>query len=325
MLTAPTGPSPDLVRFDRELPPALRGAVLDRLAATPWHHYPRLDPELRERVAAHYGVSAATVLPTRGCTEALDLAVRRAARRGAPHGISSLALPRRSWYGFVPLAERAGLDWSHYDAGTLPRPGRIPVLCTPNNPTGHVVADADLARLCAEGAGPAVVDCTYDDLGDDPVLPRVGRFLGGDAVLCTSLAKSTGLAGARLGLLFAAADVVAEIEAEAGPHRLDAFQLAVLEALFSEDGLLAWRTMIGEARALRAACADHIRALLPCGTVTAAVGTVVYARFDADCQQHLPDLVAATGATVFPVERVLRVRVTTATANALAALRSRCS
>ncbi|MEV4313816.1 pyridoxal phosphate-dependent aminotransferase [Actinocrispum sp. NPDC049592] len=313
-----TAPSPDLTVFDRQLPPVLHSAVLDRLAATPWHHYPLLDPELRERVAAHYGVSAANVLPTRGCTEALEMAVRHTTRRG----ISSLALPWRSWYGFVPLAERAGLSWTHYDVGTLPEPGHIPVLCTPNNPTGHVIAEADLARLCAE---PAIVDCTYDDLSEDPVLPRIGRFLNGEAIFCTSLAKSTGLAAARLGLLFAAAGIVAKIEAEAGPHRLDAFQLAALDTLFSVDGLRAWQSMVDHVRAQRAACADHIRTLLPCGTVTAAVGTVVYVSFDPDCRNHVPGVVAATEATVFPIERVLRVRVTKATVNALAALRNRSS
>jgi histidinol-phosphate/aromatic aminotransferase/cobyric acid decarboxylase-like protein len=233
--------------------------------------------------------------------------------------VTTLALPRPSWSGFTPIAERAGIAWSAYDAGTEPPPDRIPVLCTPNNPTGHIAAPADLARWCAPGGLPAVIDCTYDDLADRPVLPGVGDLLAGRGVFCVSLAKSTGLAGARLGVLIAAEDVVATIEATADPFALDAFQVAALTTLFSTAGRRAWRDMIAAARAARAECAAHAAALLPCGTVGPAVGTVVYARFG-DCGTHVARLADATGATVFPRERVLRFRADHTAAQALAAL-----
>ncbi|GAB1510821.1 aminotransferase class I/II-fold pyridoxal phosphate-dependent enzyme [Actinophytocola sp. KF-1] len=320
MLTA--RPAAELLESGVDFPAALRAQVLAALAATPWRRYPEPSDGLRARIAAHYGVAAANVLPTRGCREAVELAFAWAVRAGAPDGVSTLALPRPSWSGFVPAAERAGAVWSAYDAGTPPPPDRIPVLCTPNNPTGHVTGYADLARLCAPGALPAVVDCTYDDLADQPVLPAVRGLLTGRGVFCASLAKSTGLAAARLGVLIAAEDVVAAIEAAAGPFGLDAFQVAALDVLFSDAGRRAWRDMVALARAVRAECAGHAAALLPCGTVGPAVGGVVYARFADPCA-HVSSLVEATGATVFPRERVLRFRADHATVHALAALRGR--
>ena len=302
-----------------DFPAALRAEILATLAAASWRRYPEPPDGLRARVATHYGVAAANVLPTRGCREAVELAVAWAARVSASHGVTTLALPHPSWSGFTPIAERAGLAWTTYDAGTAPPPDRIPVLCTPNNPTGHVTAPADLARWCAPGGLPAVVDCTYDDLADRPVLPGVRDLITGRGVFCVSLAKSTGLAGARLGVLIAAEDVVAAIEATADPFALDAFQVAALDTLFSDAGRRAWRDMVAATRAARAECVTTAAALLPCGTVGPAVGTVVYARFG-DCGTHVTRLADATGATVFPRERVLRFRADHAAARALAAL-----
>ena len=312
--------SAELLESGVDFPAALRAEVLAALAAASWRRYPEPPDGLRARVAAHYGVAAANVLPTRGCREAVELAFAWAVRVGAADGVTTLALPRPSWSGFVPVAERAGAAWTAFEAGTPPPPDRIPVVCTPNNPTGHVTGYADLARLCAPGALPAVVDCTYDDLADQPVLPAVRGLLAGRGVFCVSLAKSTGLAGARLGVLIAAEDVVAAIEATADPFGLDAFQLAVLDALFSDTGRRAWRDMVALARAARTECVGHATALLPCGTVGPAVGSVVYARFGDRCA-HVTRLVDATGATVFPRERVLRFRADRVSVHALAALR----
>ncbi|MDQ3787964.1 MAG: hypothetical protein M3422_12045, partial [Actinomycetota bacterium] len=99
-----------------DFPAALRAQVLAVLAATPWRRYPEPPDGLRARIAAHYGVTAANVLPTRGCREAVELAFMWALRVSAAEGVTTLALPRPSWSGFVPLAERAGAVWSGYDA-----------------------------------------------------------------------------------------------------------------------------------------------------------------------------------------------------------------
>ena len=311
----------DMLSSAADLPEFLRAEILATLAGASWRRYPEPPADLRARIAAHYGVAAANVLPTRGCREAVELAFAWAVRAGAPRGVTAVALPRPSWFGFVDIAERAGIAWSAYDVAATPDVDRIPVLCTPNSPTGHVVDDADLARLCANDAIPTVVDCTYDDLADRPVLPGVRRLLTGRGVFCVSLAKSTGLAGARLGVLLATADVVAEIEELADPFALDAFQVAALATLFSDAGRRAWQDMIGRVRTARAQCVDHVRALLPCGIVGPAVGNVVYGRFG-DCRgTHLADIVEATGATVFPQERVLRFSVGGTAVAALAALR----
>jgi histidinol-phosphate/aromatic aminotransferase/cobyric acid decarboxylase-like protein len=152
------------------------------------------------------------------------------------------------------------------------------------------------------------------------VLPRVHRFLGGRGVFCVNLAKSTGLAGARLGLIIAAADTIAEIEVGLDPFRLDVFQLASLDTLFTSDGLGVWGQLVDRARAAGARCVALLTELLPCATVGPAMGNVVYCEFAGRCDEHVEPVVAATGATVFPIERRLRVRVGDDTIAALAAL-----
>ncbi|GAA1331976.1 aminotransferase class I/II-fold pyridoxal phosphate-dependent enzyme [Saccharothrix algeriensis] len=301
-------------------PDPLREAVLRDLREARWHQQPRLGGELRARIGAHYGVAPENVLVARGCTEAVAWAFSWAVRTAPRHRRAVLAIPRPSWPGFTRLADHAGIAWSHYDAGDPPAPDRIPVVCSPNNPTGHVVDETRLARWCSSATVPVVVDCTYDDFADDPVLPRAHRYLGGPVAFCANLTKSTGLVGVRLGLLIAAADVVAGIEAGVDPFRLDLFQLAVLNALFTTSGRAAWRDLVVRTRDAGARCAALLAELLPCGAIGPTVGNVVYGRSDGCCDEHRALLAAMADVTVFPVERRFRLHVDDGTAEALTAL-----
>jgi histidinol-phosphate/aromatic aminotransferase/cobyric acid decarboxylase-like protein len=277
-------------------PAWFREEVLAKCATDAWQSYPELGLDLRERVGAHYGVGPGNVVVTRGCREAIRLALGRFTGR-------PLAVPSPSWPGFVQLAEQAGTAWSYYPVGDGPPDTGVPIVCTLNNPTGDVLAPEVLAELVER---PAIVDCTYDDFADTPLLPQVHRFLGGRAVFCVNLGKAPGLTGARLGLALAREDIARDLEAAADPDRLDLFQLAVLDTLFTERGVHAWRAAAEQARAAGARCADLLTASLPCARVTTSIGYLVYGEYDQPCH-HLDAVVAAAGAEVFPIERKFRV------------------
>ena len=295
----------DLLESHSAAPSWFRDEVLGKCADSAWHRYPQLPDGLRDRIAAHYGVEPGNVLVTRGCTEALALTLDWLAAAADPADL--LALPTPSWPGFVKLAERAGFAWSSYPVGDGPPGTGIPVVCSPNNPTGDTVAPAELTLLCSDPARPAIIDCTYDDTADVPLLPHVHRYLGGRGVFCVNLGKTTGLAGARLGLLLAHEDVVRELEPAADPFRLDLFQLAVLDTLFTERGVRAWRDTVDRARAAGARCAALLSAVLPCARVSTTLGHVVYGEYDERCH-HIDTVLAATGAAIFPIERRFRVQ-----------------
>ena len=95
------------------------------------------------------------------------------------------------------------------------------ILANPNNPSGTLVPVDELRRLCDAAAGAAaatsavvVIDEAYVDFAlgagiDASMLPYLAQHP--NLVVLRTMSKSYSLAGARLGLLFAAAPIVAEL------------------------------------------------------------------------------------------------------------------
>ena len=87
---------------------------------------------------------------------------------------------------------------------------RIVFLCSPNNPTGNAMDPADVERLLGALAGSAlvVVDEAYIEFsGDASLTGALARFP--NLVVLRTLSKAFGLAGARVGSLIAAPEIVA--------------------------------------------------------------------------------------------------------------------
>ena len=89
------------------------------------------------------------------------------------------------------------------------------ILANPNNPSGTLVPVDELRRLCdAAPNAVVVVDEAYVDFAlgagiDASMLPYLAQHP--NLVVLRTMSKSYSLAGARLGLLFAAAPLVAEL------------------------------------------------------------------------------------------------------------------
>ena len=75
--------------------------------------------------------------------------------------------------------------------------GAVTLIATPNSPSGHCVAIADLRQLAAGLSGVLVIDEAYVDFADQTALSLVKEF---DNVIVTrTLSKGYSLAGLRLG------------------------------------------------------------------------------------------------------------------------------
>ena len=89
------------------------------------------------------------------------------------------------------------------------------ILANPNNPSGTLVPVDELRRLCdAAASAIVVVDEAYIDFAlgagiDASLLPYLAQHP--NLVVLRTMSKSYSLAGARLGLLFAAAPLIAEL------------------------------------------------------------------------------------------------------------------
>lgn len=184
------------------------------------NRYPEPQPQaLIERLASLFGVSSAQVLATRGADEAIDLLSRIYLRAGVDailqcsptFGMYQVAARIQGAEVLeVPLARARG--WSVDVQALLAawRPGvKLVYLCSPNNPTGNLLDYAALEHICTalDGKAIVVIDEAYIEWSGAASLARwFGRFQS--LAILRTLSKAHALAGARLGALLAAPELI---------------------------------------------------------------------------------------------------------------------
>jgi histidinol-phosphate aminotransferase len=147
-------------------------------------------------------------------------------------------------------------DWSLPD----PWPGGhadLTFVTNPNSPSGTMVDQAALRRLCAAAPGPVVVDEAYVDFADGQALDLVRPGGGADVIVTRSLSKSYSLAGIRFGFAVADPALVRQFLKVKDSYNCDALSLAAAAAALEDQGhmranrdrILATRARLGAALA----------------------------------------------------------------------------
>jgi histidinol-phosphate aminotransferase len=199
--------------------------------ASALNRYPDPQPAaLRTALAQLYAVSAEQVLIGRGSDEAIDLLVRAFCSAGrdavmiAPPTFGMYAVAARIQGAAVievPLDADFGLDAAAL-MHALTDATKLVFVCTPNNPTGQVVGLSTLRRI-AEGLRDRallVIDEAYVEFAADaPSATSLLRRHENIAVLRT-LSKAHALAGARIGVLIAAAPIIEVVRKIQPPYPL---------------------------------------------------------------------------------------------------------
>ncbi len=158
----------------------------------------------------------------------------------------------------VPLAAGARHDLDAMSAAVTDRT-RVVLLCTPNNPTGPAISQAELTRFL--DAVPehvlVVVDEAYREFVrmDDPADAAALHRARPNVVALRTFAKAYGLAGLRVGYLVAPEPVAAAVRACALPFGVSGVaQAAAVASLAAEaalldrvDRIVAERTRVADA------------------------------------------------------------------------------
>jgi histidinol-phosphate aminotransferase len=192
--------------------------ALAALSAEALRTYP--DPRsqrLREAAGARYDVNPAQVLVGNGSDDCLTILYRAFLGRGA-----RVACPWPTYGLYDTLATLQGAELVRVDYlrkdGQWRLPGNLAlqaaalvVVANPNNPSGTLATVEQLRRLADALDGVLVVDEAYVDFAPEgaSMLPYLDRHP--NLVVLRTFSKSYSLAGARLGLLFAHAEVVREL------------------------------------------------------------------------------------------------------------------
>ncbi|RDV14808.1 histidinol-phosphate transaminase [Pontibacter diazotrophicus] len=219
---------------------------LGSLAGENYNRYP--DPhqkKLKERIAELKGVQPDQIFLGNGSDEAIDLLFRMVCRPGQD---AMLHLPPT--YGMYEVS--ANLNDVALEAVQLTSDFQIPIeellaqvkpntkiifICTPNNPTGNAIETSSIETILRNFNGLVVLDEAYVDFGQTPSwTTRLAEFP--NLVVLQTFSKAWGMAGLRLGLAFASAELISVLDKIKPPYNInEATQELALEALTRTEAL----------------------------------------------------------------------------------------
>jgi len=199
---------PDVVRLmsnENLLPPSQK--VLDALldASRLGNLYPDSGPQLRQRLGEMAGLTGENVVLGNGSTDVINFVIHTFV---APGDEVLIPVPTFAMYetrarisGGVPVLVPMTPDF-YWDvdamlAAVTPRIKLI-FVCSPNNPTGNQIAEADLRRILALGI-PTYFDEAYFELEDQPASHAGLIREYPHMIVGRTLSKAYGLAGFRVG------------------------------------------------------------------------------------------------------------------------------
>jgi histidinol-phosphate aminotransferase len=183
-----------------------------------------------------------------GSDDVLDCALRAFAREGermaylAPTFVMAPHFARANGLVPVAVAPRPGLE-PDLDALIGAR-ARVVYLCSPNNPTGAMLAPGAVDRVLDAAEGLVILDEAYAEY---PGVSRAAEAPArGNLLVTRTLSKAFGLAGLRVGWGVGSARVIEALEKARGPYKVSApAERAAVQALTRD---LAWvRATVAEA------------------------------------------------------------------------------
>ncbi len=235
-----------------ELPhPRVVGAIT-YIARRGLYRYPHLGgSELRRALAERHGVAPAQLILGNGAAELLSSATRALIEPG-----QRLLTPWPSYPLYPLMARRAhgrpervagGVDAllaAAHDGDDV----RVIALASPNDPTGELLATAELRRLLEglpQGVGVLLDEALVDFADAQPIDSSLGLLQEFPQLLVfRSFSKAWGLAGLRIGYAIGgpgAEELLAELDPDLGVSEVS--QAGALEAIHSTSELIQARTL----------------------------------------------------------------------------------
>src|SRR5688500_55039 len=243
----PVAASEGMVKLDAmenpySLPEPLRRELAAVLARVDVNRYPTPSPQkLRDAIARRMSVPAGMeVLLGNGSDELIQILITALARPGAammyPSPTFVMYSMGATFSGMravpVPLREDFSLDADAFIARMQAEKPALVFLAYPNNPTGVLYPEEDVARIVKASSGLVVIDEAYHVFAGKSFVPRIAEF-DNLVVICT--VSKLGLAGIRLGYLVGRPDWVAQLDKVRPPYNVSVLTQAA--ALFMLERL----------------------------------------------------------------------------------------
>jgi histidinol-phosphate aminotransferase len=234
---------------------------------SPYNRYPDpLQLKVKEKLGKIKGVSPDQIFLGNGSDEAIDLLIRAFCE---PHRDSILITePTYGMYAVcagvnavkvqqVSLTVDFDIDLNAFPL-TIDSSTKIIFLCSPNNPTGNLLNRQSIIEILDRFYGIVVIDEAYIDFAGRPSFVEEIKNYPNLVVLQT-FSKAWGLAGLRLGMAFASADIISVLNKIKYPYNVNIqtqeIALEVLDNAYKKD---IW---VDEILSERERLIDQLRAL----------------------------------------------------------------
>jgi histidinol-phosphate aminotransferase len=309
-----------------DVPEALKRRVVAQVMARPWSRYPDFDPrEVLTALARFAGWRADGILAGNGSNELIEalllVTVGQGTRVVIPEPTFTLYALLTGILGGTAVRAPLGPDLE-YDAALLARARRdsgatVTIVCSPNNPTGGVLPEAELRRLCTESDGLVVVDEAYHEFSGQTAVPLLADHP--NLVLLRTFSKAMAAAGLRLGYLLASPEIVREVNKARLPYNLNFFSEAAALAIL--DDAPAFGEGVGRLIAMRDQLLLDLAAVPGVRVYPSRANFILFELAEADPRRVFEDLYArgvlVRDVTGYPrLGRCLRVTVGSGDENA---------
>lgn len=214
-----------------EIPLELKEEVLDFARKRPWGRYPDfVQTRFAEQLAQHVGWTSEGILVGNGSNELIQATLMVAVGPG-----TSVVIPTPTFTLYQLLSRILGADVIEvmlkksdltFDVPAIERAiskanADLVILCSPNNPTGCVMAPEDVERILRRSDALVVMDEAYQQFSETTCVPLLMRYE--NLIVLRTFSKAFSLAGLRIGYLMAWPEVAAEILKAKLPYNLNFF------------------------------------------------------------------------------------------------------
>lgn len=223
-----------------------------------FNRYPSCQPKtVIDAYAKYAGVTPEQVLVSRGADEGIELLIRSFCE--PKQDSITICPPTYGMYAIsacshhiavntVLLRDSTALDLPAIFATTP----KLVFICSPNNPTGDLIAKADIIAVLEHFKDQAlvVVDEAYIEfIAEASVVPLLNQYP--HLVILRTLSKAFGLAGLRCGFTLAAPNVINALKKMIAPYPIAEPVAQIAAQALSESGIAQMRQSVNTINQLR--------------------------------------------------------------------------
>lgn len=213
------------------------------------NRYPDTDStELRETLAGFWQVEPENVICGVGSDQLIDCIMKTFIEPG-----DTIVIPTPSFSMYrltahinhgncieVPLGADYTYDVDQLLAVCKAQSPKLLFLCTPNNPTGGKIPEADMIRILEEVQCPVVVDEAYAEFSEETMIPFLDRYP--HMMVLRTFSKAYGLAGMRIGYGIGSREFVEAVNITKPPYNLNVVSQKIGVAVLKQAEVYKKRT-----------------------------------------------------------------------------------